>query len=269
MVVDDNATNRQILCHQSVAWKMQSGGAAGGFEALETLRAAAAAGEPYDLALLDMQMPGMDGMMLAKAIKADPAIARTRLIMLTPLGHRFSAKELRGVGLDASVTKPIKQSRLFDCLVDVMGRDKAVGTLAATTVGPTVPAQEGPPLPRLHVLIAEDNQVNQIVAVAQLTKLILVGVDDEGTVRGLPLSYRERDHFDQKIRQMVWSRIKPAPPIQIAFEEVGGSYVGRITVARGEAPAHLLNGVVYIRHGSCDVPAEPEELGRLFVEFAT
>ncbi|HEY4988181.1 MAG TPA: ATP-binding protein, partial [Opitutaceae bacterium] len=72
LVVDDNATNRQILRHQLFAWKMQKGSAADGFEALTLLRAAAAEGKPYDLALLDMQMPEMDGMTLARAIKAEP-----------------------------------------------------------------------------------------------------------------------------------------------------------------------------------------------------
>ena len=76
LVVDDNATNRQILRHQLYAWKMQKGSAANGFEALDLLRAAAADGKPYDLALLDMQMPEMDGMTLARAIKADPADLR-------------------------------------------------------------------------------------------------------------------------------------------------------------------------------------------------
>ena len=171
LVVDDNATNRQILRHQIFAWKMQKGSAAGGFEALKILRAAAAAGEPYDLALLDMQMPEMDGMMLAKAIKADPVIARTRLIMLTSLGHRFSADELQAIGLDAYLIKPVKQSRLFDCLVDVLGKDKAEDTFTEAAVAPTATKPAAPPLPRLHVLVAEDNQVNQKIAVAQLKKL--------------------------------------------------------------------------------------------------
>ncbi len=171
LVVDDNATNRQILRHQIFAWKMQKGSAAGGFEALKILRAAAAAGEPYDLALLDMQMPEMDGMTLAKMIKADPAIARTRLIMLTSLGHRFPEGELRAAGLDAYLIKPVKQSRLFDCLVDVMGRDRAEGSFAETSEVATAPGPQAPPFPGLHVLVAEDNQVNQKVAVAQLKKL--------------------------------------------------------------------------------------------------
>ena len=171
LVVDDNATNRQILRHQIVAWKMQKGSAAGGFEALKLLRAAAAAGAPYDLALLDMQMPEMDGMTLARAIKADPAIASTRLIMLTSLGHRFETEELRAVGLDAYLVKPVKQSRLFDCLAEVMGSDE-IGRALTETVELSAPApvDAAPPV-RLHVLLAEDNRVNQIVAMAQLKKL--------------------------------------------------------------------------------------------------
>jgi CheY-like chemotaxis protein len=169
LVVDDNATNRQILRHQIFAWKMQKGSAASGYEALKVLRAAAAAGEPYDLALLDMQMPEMDGMTLAKAIKADPAIARTHLIMLTSLGHRFSAEELKAVGLDAYLVKPVKQSRLFDCLVDVMASEHPEEALAATPDAPAV--LEAPPFPGLRILVAEDNQVNQKIAAAQLKKL--------------------------------------------------------------------------------------------------
>jgi PAS domain S-box-containing protein len=177
LVVDDNATNRQILRHQIFAWKMQKGSAASGFEALKVLRTAAAAGAPYDLALLDMQMPEMDGLTLAKAIKADPAIASTRLIMLTSLGHRFEPEELKAVGLDAYLVKPVKQSRLFDCLADVMGSSTMV---EASETAPRA-APEAPALPRLHVLVAEDNQVNQKIAVAQLTKLgCAVGVVANG-----------------------------------------------------------------------------------------
>jgi signal transduction histidine kinase/CheY-like chemotaxis protein/putative methionine-R-sulfoxide reductase with GAF domain len=167
LVVDDNATNRQILRHQIFAWKMQKGSAASGFEALKILREAAAAGEAYDLALLDMQMPEMDGMTLAKAIKADPAIAKTRLIMLTSLGHRFETEELRAVGLDAYLVKPVKQSRLFDCIADVMGS----GLFAETPEVMAAKPPEVAPLARLHLLLAEDNHVNQKVAVAQLKKL--------------------------------------------------------------------------------------------------
>ena len=86
LVVDDNATNRQILSHQILAWNIKTGSAASGDEALTMLRASAAEGKPYDIALLDVQMSEMDGLTLARAIKADPTIAGTRLIVLTSLG---------------------------------------------------------------------------------------------------------------------------------------------------------------------------------------
>jgi len=117
LVVDDNATSRQILRHQIFAWKLQKGSAAGGNEALRVLRAAAAEGHPYDLALLDVDMPEMDGLTLARAIKADPAIAGTKLIALTPPGQPLDEGEMQAAGIDASLAKPVKQSRLFDCLV--------------------------------------------------------------------------------------------------------------------------------------------------------
>ena len=122
LVVDDNATNRKILRHQILAWKMLPGSAASGAEALKILRAAAAAGKPYDLALLDVQMPEMDGFMLASAIKIDPIIAKTRLIVLTSLGQALSAAELKEAGIEAYLVKPVRQSRLFDCLVNVIGQ---------------------------------------------------------------------------------------------------------------------------------------------------
>ena len=171
LVVDDNATNRRILRDQIVAWKMQKGSAAGGHEALQLLREAAAAGQPYDLALLDMQMPVMDGLTLARAIKADPAIAPTHLIMLTSLGHRFTKKELAAAGIDAYLVKPVKQSRLLNTLVDVIGDTKATEVLTMAPFAPGSPLAEAPAGPALHVLVAEDNQVNQKIAVAQLKKL--------------------------------------------------------------------------------------------------
>src|SRR5690606_17668862 len=101
------------------------GSAAGGHEALRVLRAAAAEQRPYDIALLDVEMPEMDGLTLARAIKSDPAIASTRLVALTPLGHGLAPAEMRDAGLEAALSKPVKQSRLFDCLVNVIGRHEA------------------------------------------------------------------------------------------------------------------------------------------------
>jgi two-component system sensor histidine kinase/response regulator len=170
LVVDDNATNRQILRHQLFAWKMQKGSAASGHEALELLRAAAADGKPYSLALLDMQMPEMDGMTLARTIKSDPLISATRLIILTSMGITHSPDELKAAGIDAYLVKPVRQGKLFECLVRVM--DKEASNRSSTKLGDvsTSPAADSDPAQKYHarVLVAEDNIVNQKVALAQL-----------------------------------------------------------------------------------------------------
>jgi CheY-like chemotaxis protein len=199
-VVDDNATNRQIVRHQLVAWKMRSDSAASGQEALNMLRIAAKAEEPYELALLDVQMPGMDGFALVDAIKADPSIAGTRLIILTSLGQVRSKEELKRAGIDAYLVKPVKKARLFDGMTHVMGRvavftvpEKSdasgsalpfpgVGVLGKTMVS-YVPekSNQSDSAPtsfefvqetgKMRILLAEDNRTNQIVAKSQLRKL--------------------------------------------------------------------------------------------------
>jgi signal transduction histidine kinase len=175
LVVDDNATSRQILRHQIFAWKLQKGSAAGGHEALRVLRAAATERRPYDIALLDVDMPEMDGLTLARAIKAEAAIANTRLIALTPLGHPHTPEELQAAGIDATLTKPVKQSYLFDCLVNVIGKAEAASLWAAKSGGRR--AENAPVfafaerLRAERVLLAEDNAVNQKVALALLEKL--------------------------------------------------------------------------------------------------
>jgi len=176
LVVDDNATNRQILRHQLYAWKMQKGSAANGYEALDLLRTAVTDGRPYDLALLDMQMPEMDGMTLARAIKSEPSISATRLIILTSMGHMHSQAELDAAGVDAYLVKPVKQSRLFDCLVTVLGRAAAEHAFTRhpleASEAPTAPAPAEPAAMRqTRILLAEDNIVNQKVAIAQLKGL--------------------------------------------------------------------------------------------------
>jgi two-component system, sensor histidine kinase and response regulator len=119
LVVDDNRTNRQILRNQISAWKMPVACAASGAEAHKRLRAAVGEGQSYDFALLDAQMPEMDGFTLAVAIKADPTLADTRLIMLTSMGQVLSCAELKQLGIEAYLVKPVKQSRLFECLMSL------------------------------------------------------------------------------------------------------------------------------------------------------
>src|SRR5260370_28813518 len=121
LAVDDNAVNRAILHEHIVGWHMRNGSAESGPCALDMLRAAAARGEPYDVAIVDMQMPDMDGLALARAIKADRSIAGTRLILLTSIGQTGPEPNLNRF-FDACLTKPAPQSQLYDCLARVIAR---------------------------------------------------------------------------------------------------------------------------------------------------
>ncbi len=168
LIVDDNATNRKILHHQVVSWKMRNGAEAEDAEGgLTLLREAAQRGEPYAVTLLDMQMPGMDGVELARRIKADPALAATKLVMLTSLGRHLDDASLREIGIEACLVKPVKQSRLFDTLVT------ALAGSAPERFKPETAAAAAPPEDNTHVrvLIAEDNGVNRKVALGQLREL--------------------------------------------------------------------------------------------------
>jgi PAS domain S-box-containing protein len=167
LVVDDNATNRKIVHHQIISWGMRNGCVASGPEALEILRREAALGDPYDFAILDYQMPIMDGLTLAKAIKSDPDLAGIRVVLLTSLGQKLRPDELNEHGIAASLIKPVRQSELFNSLVNV---------LSAKPPAPHAkPMPMFVPPPREHagvrILVVEDNVVNQKVALQQLRKL--------------------------------------------------------------------------------------------------
>ena len=170
LVVDDNATNRKILREQITSWNLGNGDAESGPRALQTLRSAADGGEPYNVAILDMQMPGMDGMELARTIKADPAISSTRLVLLTSIGKRADSADARQAGIEAYLTKPVKQSELYDALATVMGAPEATPEEDPRLVTRHT-LREREAGTRVRLLVAEDNAVNQKVAVRMLESL--------------------------------------------------------------------------------------------------
>ena len=168
LIVDDHRTNRQVLHHQLAAWGVRTAEAGDGRAALEELRAAAGRGTPYDLAILDAHMPGMDGLEVAQAIRGDGSLGSPRLVMMTSLAPDAS-DTLRAAGLAATLTKPVKQAQLLDCLAGVMGIDAPPQpALPAPIVRPPADHRQ---LDRGLVLVVEDNLVNQRVAIAQLTRL--------------------------------------------------------------------------------------------------
>ena len=168
LVVDDSRANRSILEKQLSSWGVQTTSVEGGPQALEELRSAVDGNVPYDLAVLDMQMPGMDGMELARRIKADPDLSPTRLVLLTSLGRRTDGQEADQVGIEAYLTKPLRQSELYDALATVLGRSAAGEEPQPVAIHSSKRQSAGS---RSRVLVAEDNPVNQKVAVRMLENL--------------------------------------------------------------------------------------------------
>jgi signal transduction histidine kinase/DNA-binding response OmpR family regulator len=174
LIVDDNATDRTILHHQVTAWGVRADAAASGQLALETLHIAAMRDDPYDLVILDMQTPGMDGLELARQIKADPVLASLPLVMLTSITQRGHEELVPQAGIAAYLTKPVRQSQLFDCLMMVMSTPTQAARPSSRTTRPLINRYrlaEAKARAHPRILVAEDNLVNQKVAVRLLEKL--------------------------------------------------------------------------------------------------
>jgi signal transduction histidine kinase/DNA-binding response OmpR family regulator len=179
-IVDDNATNRRILEHYAFQWGLQSVTASDGYEALALLKGAAARGEPFDVAILDLQMPRMNGLELAQTIKSDPQLRVTPLVLLTSMGMRGQAEQAKQVGFAAYLTKPVHRADLYDCLTMIVDRpahaSPDVLDVGATSRPPDVLVtrhviKEAARVARARILVAEDNIVNQKIAVRHLEKL--------------------------------------------------------------------------------------------------
>jgi len=167
LAVDDNSTNRRLISLLLESWKSRFAVAQDGPSALNLLREATSNGDPFKIAVLDMQMPLMDGEELGRRIVQDPDIETPRMVVMSSIGARGDAARLHELGFSAYLTKPVKQSQLFDCL---------------TTVNSLEPSSKNVPLVTRHslkesrkagirILVAEDNPVNQLVAVKILEKL--------------------------------------------------------------------------------------------------
>src|SRR5205807_686576 len=166
LVVDDNETNRRIVRDMLGAEGMAVHEAPRADAGLEALRRAARAGTPYDLAILDAQMPDQDGFELATAIRADRALAATRLLILTSAGQRGDGERCRQLGIQAYLTKPIARADLVEAVGTVLaGTVSAPGAADLVTRHSIAESRHA-----LRILLAEDNPVNQQVATAMLLK---------------------------------------------------------------------------------------------------
>jgi CheY-like chemotaxis protein/HPt (histidine-containing phosphotransfer) domain-containing protein len=170
LVVDDHAANRLLVVTLLRSWGCQYDEAADGEAALAALREASGRGEPYQIALLDMFMPGMDGEALARRIKDDGQIRDTLLVMMTSFGKRGDADRLRSVGFTGYFTKPVRKAQLYECLALALGRqEQAEGLQNGDMITRHTLAEKRKS--KLRVLLAEDNPTNQVVALTILKKL--------------------------------------------------------------------------------------------------
>ena len=170
LAVDDNATNRRVIAGMLEAWRCRHTEVDGAGRALDALRAARAEGDPYRIVILDMMMPKTDGETLGAAIKSDPALADSELIMMTSMGSRGDAGRLETLGFAAYLTKPVKQSQLFDCLMVVLNRRERIDPQVTPRII-TRHALAERDKRRVRILLADDNPINQRVALKTLEKL--------------------------------------------------------------------------------------------------
>jgi two-component system sensor histidine kinase/response regulator len=169
LFVDDNAINRQVYREQIKSWGCRYGEASSGAQAIDELRCALEIGDPFDIAIIDMQMPEMNGEELGRRIKQDPDLVDTILIMVSSMGTRGDVARLKKIGFGAYLTKPIKQSQLYDCLAATakIWKEKKHPQDATIVTRHSLADNEKQ---GIRILLAEDDATNQKVALHILKK---------------------------------------------------------------------------------------------------
>ncbi|MFW6374199.1 MAG: response regulator [Thermodesulfobacteriota bacterium] len=165
LFVDDNSTNRLVLREQLLTLGCRFEEASSGAMALELLRSAAEAGVPFDIAILDQELPKMDGVTLGKQIKADPNLRDIRLIMMTSIGNRGDVSRMEAIGFAAYLVKPVRQSRLLECLRAVGAADPEARPTPGIITRHTLSENR-----KRHgrILLVEDNETIQLVSMEML-----------------------------------------------------------------------------------------------------
>jgi PAS domain S-box-containing protein len=165
LIVDDNFTNRRVLHGMLTRWGMKPTAVDGGRAALQALEIAKTVGNPFPIILLDGQMPEMDGFRFAEHVQNDPSLAGATIMMLTSAGHLGDAARCRELGISAYLVKPIRQSELLEAVCTLL--DKAASPISAPLVTRHTLRENKH---RIRILLAEDNAVNQTLAVRLLEK---------------------------------------------------------------------------------------------------
>jgi two-component system, sensor histidine kinase and response regulator len=172
LIVDPNNTRRELIREWITNWKMQAEPVDNGTDAMASLKRATEKGAPFSLAVLDYNMTESDGLSLATCIKSDPKTASTRVILLNSLACNISSESLSAAGIDETLSKPVRQSRMFDCIATVMSnKHEQAGTEKMSNRKPTGSNLPAASASAPRILLAEDNIINQTVALGQLEQL--------------------------------------------------------------------------------------------------
>jgi PAS domain S-box-containing protein len=252
LVVDDNATSRRILAAMLTDNGLRPVVAAGAEEASAWLGRAVAAGEPPAAVITDHQMPDVDGLSLARRIKADPALAQVPIVMVSSSGLPSDAALAREVGIAGYLTKPVTQAELLDALLAALGHVEAT----AAAVRPASARCAPMPGQSLRVLLAEDNAVNRKVALAMLERLghrVVVVEDGRAALAALEaqpfdlvlmdVQMPEMDGFAATAAIRAWEadvdagRRQPPPGSSFALRRPGGERLPVVAMT-----AHALGG---------------------------
>ncbi len=186
LVVDDSAVNREILHQQLSGWKMEVAEVDSGRAALNALESAAHGGDPFDLLMLDYHMPDLDGVAVAKAIRANVSLANLRIVLLSSVSADRPEMDVADLGISAWLTKPLRQAQLYFCLTTSL-EEVSIETKALTSDSESVPPEFD-----IKVLLVEDNLVNQAVAQGMLDQMgCTVSLATDGQ-EALELFSRER-----------------------------------------------------------------------------
>lgn len=174
LIIDDNEASRAVLLEQAEAWGLDPTACAAAVEGITALEDAHSQDNPFDLIIMDCQMPVMDGKEAANRIRANAAFDHVPIIMLTPISHQGDTDDYKRIGIEAYLTKPVRSSELFETVLRVTAdsRAQALTEVVWAEKSDNLPAEEPPVISaKPLILVVEDNVVNQIVATKILDAL--------------------------------------------------------------------------------------------------